>query len=641
MAPIGRKDGGGGYLIKAETPQFFKIILPSAVEQGKFMIPPKYASDYGSDFGNSIHLRVPGGKTWKLGLTKHNGEIWLQTGFREFIDYYSIVVGYLLLFRYKEASFCFDVTIFDHTATEIEYFYTSSDHIMSDCEDDVSVKSQEPNFTRSEKRSKSPGLYCPRPAKTMRTTLSDNTNECFKCHQTSQQELQGDGEGTSTYTRSPESTNFQQTAKEMPKSPQVVDSTYYYPSFTKTIGDSHLRCGAYMGVSSDYARKYLDKYEGPVTLHTSDGRKWPMKFVNQSERPKGQSRFCKGWLDFAGDNQLKTNDVCEFELRKGKEISFKVVISRYNEKENADVIKPKNFGAKSQNFNTDSEDDESIEILEQNSRSWQGQTAKEKSPQVEGPTHDNPLFTATIGHSHLQSGGYLCVPSAFAQEYLHECDDPVVLHTSDGRKWSLRYTHQAKYSQGKSFLTGNNWGLFARDNKLKNGDICLFELDESNEISFKVVISRFNEEENYEKKVNVMKSTVAPPTHEEKATDAQRPGAFKLTKPFFLINMQPSYVGGKCGANLPFKFAEQHLNLKNDEITVTDLGGKKKWTLGYKFSMNSGKSVLYRGWKEFSRDNNLTLGDVCRFELIDGIENSFRVLISSSDKDENPENQRV
>ncbi|KAM7265239.1 hypothetical protein ACFE04_002922 [Oxalis oulophora] len=781
MAPIGRR-------YTSETPHFFK------------MIPRKFVSEFGSEFGNSIVLRVPGGKLWKLGLTKCNKEIWLQTGLREFMDCYSIVCGYFLVFRY-EGSSSLDVTIFDHTATEIEYFYPSSNiGEFSDSEDDVSVEILEQNITRPKKRGETPDLFHHRPAKTRKTNLSDNTEEHLKCHQSSQQEFPGalgkfnsaakkDGESTSTYRRTPESTNFQQTAEEKSKCPQVACSTHDYPSFTITIFPSHFLSG-YVGVPNEFVRKYLDKYEGPVIIHTSDGRKWSLRFVNESARPKGRSRFSTGWLDFARDNQLKTTDVCVFELIKGKEISFKVVISQSNEKEDRDVIKQKKFGSKSQIFNIGIEDDESIEILEQNSRSLQRQRAKKKYPQVPGPTHDYPFFTITIGHSHLQRKGYLGVPSVFARKYLDKyagpiilhvsdgrkwplrfinevsrpqgqsrlisgwpdfvldnqlkitdvcvfelikgkeisfkvvisrssekknrpvikpkkiggksqmldtdseddesikildhnprslqrqtgkekspqvagptydnlfftttigqshlqrrgflkCDDPIVLHISDGRKWSLRYTHQAKCFQGQSRLTGNDWGVFTRDNKLKIGDICQFELEKGNVISFKVVISRFNEEENCAKNVNVMKSTAAPLSNEEKAMVAKRAGAFRMTKHFFVVKMQPSYVSGKCGVNVPYKFVKQYLNPKHDEITVIVLGGKK-WTLGYSSSDKLfGKSILYCGWKDFSKDNNLKVGDVCRFELIDGIENSFRVLISPSGKDDHCKSRRV
>ena len=33
------------------------------------------------------------------------------------------------------------------------------------------------------------------------------------------------------------------------------------------------------------------------------------------------------------------------------------------------------------------------------------------------------------------------------------------------------------------------------------------------------------------------------------------------------------------------------------------------------------------GWKEFSRDNNLEVGDVCVFVLLEGIETAFEVVI--------------
>ncbi|KAK9129667.1 hypothetical protein Sjap_010154 [Stephania japonica] len=63
---------------------------------------------------------MPGGKFWDIKLKKDSNGMWFEKGLREFIKYYLINVGHLLLFRYDGNS-KFHVIIFDTSATEIGY----------------------------------------------------------------------------------------------------------------------------------------------------------------------------------------------------------------------------------------------------------------------------------------------------------------------------------------------------------------------------------------------------------------------------------------------------------------------------------------------------------------------------------------
>ena len=81
-------------------------------------------------------LTLPNGAKWEVGLTKHEGEVWLQKGWREFAEYYSLKLGYLVVFRYEENSH-FHVLIFDPSATEIDYPSKSSNgHEEGQCDEE-------------------------------------------------------------------------------------------------------------------------------------------------------------------------------------------------------------------------------------------------------------------------------------------------------------------------------------------------------------------------------------------------------------------------------------------------------------------------------------------------------------------------
>ncbi|KAK6796224.1 hypothetical protein RDI58_003925 [Solanum bulbocastanum] len=100
-------------------PQFFKIIL--SPHASKLHIPDEFVIKYGADLRDVVFLEVPTGAIWQVKLLQNsNGTKWLNHGWNQFKEYYSIAIGYFLLFQYNGNSH-FSVFIFDLSASEIEY----------------------------------------------------------------------------------------------------------------------------------------------------------------------------------------------------------------------------------------------------------------------------------------------------------------------------------------------------------------------------------------------------------------------------------------------------------------------------------------------------------------------------------------
>ena len=53
-------------------------------------------------------------------LTYHNDEVWLQKGWKEFAECFSLKQGHLLVFRFEDNSH-FHMFIFDESTTETDY----------------------------------------------------------------------------------------------------------------------------------------------------------------------------------------------------------------------------------------------------------------------------------------------------------------------------------------------------------------------------------------------------------------------------------------------------------------------------------------------------------------------------------------
>lgn len=90
-------------------------------------IPEAFASRYcKNNLQNVAYLEVPSGKIWEVEVVHSKDEIWLAKGWEDFSDYHSISCGQFLMFGYNGRSH-FNVTIFDLSATEIEYPTTEND----------------------------------------------------------------------------------------------------------------------------------------------------------------------------------------------------------------------------------------------------------------------------------------------------------------------------------------------------------------------------------------------------------------------------------------------------------------------------------------------------------------------------------
>ncbi|KAM7261358.1 hypothetical protein ACFE04_008725 [Oxalis oulophora] len=87
-------------------------------------IPETFIKNNKIDFSAAVTLTVPDGHVWRIGLRKLDNKIWLTDGWSEFLQRYTIRVGYFLLFRY-EGSSAFSVFIFNLTSSEINYRSTN------------------------------------------------------------------------------------------------------------------------------------------------------------------------------------------------------------------------------------------------------------------------------------------------------------------------------------------------------------------------------------------------------------------------------------------------------------------------------------------------------------------------------------
>ncbi|XP_050935336.1 B3 domain-containing transcription factor VRN1-like isoform X3 [Cucumis melo] len=106
----------------------------------------------------------------------------------------------------------------------------------------------------------------------------------------------------------------------------------------------------------------------------------------------------------------------------------------------------------------------------------------------------NPSFMVTMGRSYLHTSN-LNIPTGFASTYLKETKDLILYVSSDDQKvWKILCVERWLYARScQRFEMAKGWREFARDNSLKEGDICVFELMKNiQKMSlFKTTIFRF------------------------------------------------------------------------------------------------------------------------------------------------------
>ncbi|KAE9466913.1 hypothetical protein C3L33_01186, partial [Rhododendron williamsianum] len=109
-------------------------------------------------------------------------------------------------------------------------------------------------------------------------------------------------------------------------------------------------------------------------------------------------------------------------------------------------------------------------MVSKSRRRQSGDDGSNRSSSHEMKVKAAPHFFKII-HSSVVPHQKLNVPLKFVKKYLRDNQKSISLRISDGTTWLVRF--YAGAMNGKRNL---GWGPFVRDNNLKVGDICVFEL---------------------------------------------------------------------------------------------------------------------------------------------------------------------
>ncbi|MCL7029252.1 hypothetical protein MKW94_012323 [Papaver nudicaule] len=93
-----------------------------------------------------------------------------------------------------------------------------------------------------------------------------------------------------------------------------------FPCFAKHMLHSHVNAGFWLGLPSDFCKKYLPKRDAQVALIDEEAVAFETTYL------AGKVGLSGGWVTFAKDHELINGDSCVFQLTKPTQ--FKVFIIR-------------------------------------------------------------------------------------------------------------------------------------------------------------------------------------------------------------------------------------------------------------------------------------------------------------------------
>ncbi|CAN1852835.1 B3 domain-containing transcription factor VRN1 [Linum perenne] len=256
---------------------FWQVIYPSDVQEGTLMLSEEFVTKYGRRLSNTTELKLPDGKVWKIVLKRENEDhkcrVWLESGFRHFLQHYSIAAGFLLMFEFRGSS-NFHVLVFDRTSCEIVYTIRQP----APEPQQHSVADPDSNFcSRVEASAIITGLK-------FRSTFG---KMCAASKRASKRAIE-----------------------------RAIESNPENPSFLISILKYHLVAG-FMNFPTEFTRCYMWEDSQQVKVQVFNEEEETMLdevLLNMSTNKSSGMKHVTGWMSFCRDNDLKEGDVCLFEL---------------------------------------------------------------------------------------------------------------------------------------------------------------------------------------------------------------------------------------------------------------------------------------------------------------------------------------
>ncbi|CAL2273655.1 unnamed protein product [Prunus armeniaca] len=558
----------------APIPHFFKIILDDTAKNIRIKIPMKFVMKYGEHLSSPVHLKLPNGAEWELELRRcNNGGVWFDKGWPEFSKFCSLDYANWLVFGY-EGNSNFHVLIFDRTSTEVEYAMTKPEMEETDYEeeDDNSVEILDgfPPCPRKA-RGKSP-LPCPQPHKKMRTCGKAECNINFRPTKTQ----------TSLRNKASDCSRSEM-KKEDESDDDSVETLDTFPSCPKT------------GEKSPLAPSEVKDGVGSMHASTTSGKAIAL------QRAIAFESVCPSFTVVMQPSYISCGTLT---VPAG-------FAKRHLMKQPANAI---------------------LKVSDGGTWSVKLSYPKLKVRFLQGWrvfVRDNNLKLGDVCVFILIKDIKLSFEVVFfrATEAAN-CSLPPG-HARGAMKNKATHWSKSEIKSTECYI----WSFIVYlivfpTNTIKiqpylSCKILLYSLTGEDDLPTKKDFGGSSSSQTFLKRTPDVLGRMHPLTKSEKALALQRANAFKSENPYCLVAIQPAYILQQY-MHFPHPFARQHLIKQSAGNIILKILDGRTWPVEFKYENSTAR--FQNGWSAFARDNNLKVGDVCVFVLIDRNERLFEVV---------------
>ncbi|XP_027112380.2 B3 domain-containing protein Os01g0723500-like [Coffea eugenioides] len=207
-------------------------------------------------------------------------------------------------------------------------------------------------------------------------------------------------------------------------------------------------------IPPQFVRDVLIGIPKRIILETSYGNCWSVKVVKTDD---GDVFLGDDWQKFVEDNLLQEHDFLLFHYEHGDRCFTVQIFDKSGvERTNQEVA---NSGTKNLDQHTTH-----VQPREKSQSREEGATLQEFCSQ-------HPFFETNIKRYNVNPPFLMIIPKSFAEKHFQKAKTKIRLKNIEGKEWEVNYT-----INGGNFVFVGGWTRFVRDNKLKIGNVCIFEL---------------------------------------------------------------------------------------------------------------------------------------------------------------------
>ncbi|CAJ1977621.1 unnamed protein product [Sphenostylis stenocarpa] len=246
--------------------------------------------------------------------------------------------------------------------------------------------------------------------------------------------------------------------------------------FFKTILETNLQR---LKLPNKFVMRYGGELPNPVFMKPMDGTEWEVYWANHN----GEIWFEKGWKDFAEYYSLDQGHFIFFKYEGTSHIEVLI-----HDQSALEIAYP---SASTRDEKDTPDNNSEDECPDQKATQIAGEKGTRKKslnwplePRAQEVASNfmsrNPFFTVFLKPLHV-TGYQLHVP--YLKDIIDMKEKYVVALQLGKRSWNVKLI---PYHDFRAHKFSGGWSLFAKENKLQPGDVCVFELINMEDLVFKV-----------------------------------------------------------------------------------------------------------------------------------------------------------